>query len=81
MIMTMRKNSTHTANGQGFMPHAKAMKQRSRAFREDADERVRRLRRLTPAQAAREMEALCSFPWRVKKTPSPAVPARRFLTA
>ena len=46
--------------------HDKVLRMRVRSFREKDGEREKRLRRLTMAQAVREMEALCRFPWRAK---------------
>ena len=63
-----------------FQTHDAVMKRRARAFREDADERMKRLRRMTMAESARAMEALCSFPWPRRKKPAPPIPFPRFVT-
>lgn len=53
---------------------------RAAAFERDRRSRIRRLRRLTPAAAARELEALLAFPWPRRRREDPPIPRDRFVT-
>ena len=73
----MKSGISHIA---GFISHGEAMKKRSGALHRKDSDRVERLRNLTMAQAIREMEVLCSFPWPIRRRTDPPVPSRRFIT-
>ena len=66
--------------GAGLEKHEDALNYRSKAILEKKKGRVNRLRKMTMAQAIREMEALCSFPWPIRRRTDPPVPSRRFIT-
>ena len=75
-----KTSKTKPGSAMVFRSHEDAMKLRAGAFRENKSERLKRLRRMTMAQAIREMEALLSIPWPARKRADPPVPAKRFLT-